>query len=324
MKNQTRADIKTFFNSDRAVLMFCIGIALIFWLLVKLSQIYKTTKDYEITYLLPEGKTFMEPPLNKVKATIEGKGWDLISNHFRNKNVAINFNLSDLPSQPINPNLIVDKIQNILPANIDALDVNTDYFSVQVENKAEKKIPVILNSKLEFAPRFHMTDSLRLIDDSVTISGPLSIIEQLESWQTDTLVLNKIQASAKLKVPLVPPKNSQLSLNLQEIEIELNVEEFTQKDIFVPIVVKNAPDSLKIFPENIKMSFTVGFGNYNSIKSSEFTAEVDLKDIPLNTEKNTIPVFVIKQPAYIKNLNFNPKSVEFFFVETTESEPPSD
>ncbi len=324
MKNQTKADIQSFFNSDRAILMFCIGIALIFWLLVKLSQNYKTTRDYVITYSLPEGKTFVEYPINTVKATIRGKGWDLISNHFRNKNAAINYDLSGLPSQPINSNSIIDKIQNILPVNVEAIDVNIDYYSVLVENKSEKKVPIVLNTELEYAPRFHLGDSIQLLTDSVTVSGPISIIQNLENWQSEILVLKNIQVSDTHKVALVTPSNTQLSLSQNEIEIDLKIEEFTEKDVFVPIIVKNAPDSLKIFPENIKMSFTVGLSNYNLISSSDFIAEVDLKDIPLNTEKNTIPVLVTKHPSYIKNLIFNPKSVEFFFVETTPTEPESE
>ncbi len=325
MKRPTKADINSFINSDRAILMFCIGIALIFWFLVKLSLKYKTTSDYEISYSLPQGKTFIEPPLKIVKATLEGEGWDLISNQFRNKNTIINFDLSELPSQAVNSSQIMDKIKSILPPNFEVSDVNTDFIFLKIENEAEKKVPVILNTKLEFAPRFHMIDSIIVHIDSVVVSGPLSVIEQLKEWQTDTLVLEKIQTSGIHKVPLVNPNtlNSQLSFGVNEIEIELKVEEYTEKDVFVPILVKNAPDSLKIFPENIKMSFTIGLSNYNKIKSSDFTVEVDLKDIPLNIEKNTIPVFITRQPDYIKNLNYNPKSVEFFFVETLEGQTPS-
>jgi YbbR domain-containing protein len=320
MKRLTKADIQSFYNSDRAILMFCIGIALIFWLLVKLSQNYKTSGEYEITYSLPQGKTFVEAPLKAVKITLEGQGWDLISNNFRNKISTINFNLSELPAQTFPSNLIRDKIQSILPASIEAGDVNTDYIAVKIENQKEKKVPIILNYKLEFAPRFHQIDSMTLSLDSVIVSGPRSIVENLTEWQTEILVLKDIQASGIYKVPLLKPSNSQLSLNVPEIETELKVEEFTEKDVFVSVLVKNAPDSLKIFPENIKMSFTVGLSNYNKIKSSEFTVEVDLKDIPLNIEKNTIPVLITRQPTYIKNLIFNPKSVEFFFVETAKEE----
>lgn len=323
MKNPTRADIRTFFNSDRAILMFCIGIALIFWLLVKLSQSYKTTKDYEISFTLPEGKTFVETPINIVKATLEGEGWDLISNYIKNRNDTVSFELAELPSQAFNSSAIIDKIQSNLPDNIDVNDVNTDFIFVQIENQAEKKVPLILNTDLAFATRFYMIDSISMLTDSILILGPRSLIDELENWQTETLVLRDVQKSGIHTIPLVKPKNSQIILGTNQIEIEFKVEEFTEKDVFVPIIVKNAPDSLKIFPQNIKLSFNVGLSNYNVINSSDFTVEVDLKDIPLNIEKNTIPVFITRQPSYIKNLNFNPKSVEFFFVETTAEEPPS-
>ncbi len=323
MKRPTKADIKTFYNSDRAILMFCIGIALIFWLLVKLSQKYKTTGDYEISYSLPQGKTFIEPPLKIVKATLEGEGWDLISNSLKNKNTVINFDLSDLPTQTFHSSLIIDKIQSVIPANIEASDVNTDFIYVQIENQAEKKVPIILKTELEFAPRFHLLDSLLISADSVIVSGPHTAIESLQDWPTEVLSLKNIQSSSIHKLSLVQPVNSQLSLSMNEIDVDMKVEEVTEKEVFVPVIVKNAPDSLKIFPENIKMSFTVGLSHYNEIHGADFTVEVDLKNIPLNIEKNTIPVIVTNQPAEIKNLIYNPKSVEFFFVETSKDQTPS-
>ena len=304
--------------------MFCIGIALIFWLLVKLSQGYKTTRNYEISYSMPDGKTFVEPPLKIVTATIEGEGWELISNHFLNRIDTVNFELAELPSQAVNSSAIIDKIQGTLPDNIDVTDINTDFIFVQIENKAEKKVPIVLNKELEFASRFHLMDSIALSADSITLFGPISLLDNLEEWQTEKFVLNNIQTSEIHRVPLVKPVNAQISLSVNEIEVELKVEEYTEKDVFVPIIVKNAPDSLKVFPENIKMSFTTGLSNYNEIRGSDFTAEVDLKGIPLNTEKNTIPVLITRQPSNIKGMIFSPKSVEFFFVETKEEEPPSD
>ena len=318
MKRKTRTEIQTFFNSDRAILMFCIGIALVFWLVVKLSKSYKTTKDYEISYTLPEGKTFVEPPLRTVRAAIEGEGWELISNHFRNRNSIINFELTDLPSQAINSTAIIDKIQGIISDNIDVLNVNIDFNSIKIEKQGEKMVPIVLHTDLEFAPRFHMIDSIQLSNDSIKVLGPSSLIEQLQEWQSELLVLKNIQKTTVLNVPLALPKNSQIILENSEVEVTIPVEEFTEKDVFVPILIRNAPDSLKVFPENIKMSFTVGLNNYNEINSSDFVVEVDLKDIPLNTENNTIPVLVTRQPNEIKGLNYNPKSVEFFFVETVE------
>jgi len=298
--------------------MFCIGIALIFWLLVKLSQTYKTTREYTIDYIVPESMVLAEPPAKAVKVTIAGKGFDLISNYFRNRKNEIKFELSEAPEQTLTTSLISDKIQNILSGNIEVSDVNTDFIFLKVEKKAQKKVPLVFNSQLDFAPRIYLIDSISLSADSVSVSGPKSYIETLHDWPTDTLKLSNIQKNGTHKLPLTRPVNAQIVPAFDVIDVTLKVDEFTEKEVIVPIIVKNAPDSLKIFPENIKLSFTVGLSNYNLVSSADFTVEVDLKDIPLDTEKNTIPVLLSNRPSIVHNINVNPKSVEFFFVKTKD------
>jgi len=103
------------------------------------------------------------------------------------------------------------------------------------------------------------------------------------------------------------------------VTVTLKVEQFTERSLFVPITIKNAPDSLKTFPERAKLSCVVGLSKYNDIDKNSFQLVADLKGIPLNTEKNTIPVLVTKQPDFVRAVNFQPRSVEFFFVETQDS-----
>src|SRR5690606_32455362 len=106
--------------------------------LVKLSQTYKTTREYTIDYIVPESMVLAEPPAKAVKVTIAGKGFDLISNYFRNRKNEIKFELSEAPEQTLTTSLISDKIQNILSGNIEVSDVNTDFIFLKVEKKAQK------------------------------------------------------------------------------------------------------------------------------------------------------------------------------------------
>ena len=94
----------------------------------------------------------------------------------------------------------------------------------------------------------------------------------------------------------------------------VEVEQFTEKSLFIKVDVKNAPDSLKIFPERIRLTCVLGLSRYNEIAPEDFALEVDLKNIPLNTVNNTIPILVTKQPNYIDNIKLSDRSVEFFFV----------
>ena len=91
-------------------------------------------------------------------------------------------------------------------------------------------------------------------------------------------------------------------------------EQFTEKSLFLPVTVKNAPDSLKIFPNKVKTNFVIGLSQYDAISEKDFQLEVDLNGIPINQANNTAPISLIKQPAEVKNIRFSPKSVQFLFV----------
>ena len=62
--------------------MFCIGIALVFWLLVKLSGEYFLEKQVNISYQLPQDKAFSKKPPSDIVARVEGTGWDLLFSYF--------------------------------------------------------------------------------------------------------------------------------------------------------------------------------------------------------------------------------------------------
>jgi len=85
--------------------------------------------------------------------------------------------------------------------------------------------------------------------------------------------------------------------------------------LFIPISVLNGPDSLKIFPDKIKLNCKVSLKDYDKVNYSDFKAEVNLKDVTPEAENNTIPVLLKSTPSNVSNVSFSPKSVEFFFVQ---------
>ena len=71
-------------KKDRAILMTCIGIAFVFWVLVKLSQPYTSECEILLDYDLPEDKVLRETPPEKITATLKGNGWDLFREYRNN------------------------------------------------------------------------------------------------------------------------------------------------------------------------------------------------------------------------------------------------
>ena len=296
--------------------MACICIAFVFWLLIKLSKPFESEKVFQIIYHVPESKTLVEAVPTSIKASIKGIGWDLISYYFKSNSSVISFTLEDRPRFLINSNLLFQKIAEQIATNgLELSKINPDNILIELENKVEKKIPLVLQADLHFVPQYFLKDSSKLIPDSVLIAGPSTKIESINSWSTEYKEIKDLKTSCTLEIDLEKTNDPQISLKPQKVKLELEVEQFTQKTLFLPILVKNAPDSLNIFPSKVKLNCTVGLSRYEQLSPSDFLVEVDLKNISPSTENNTATIHLIKAPKYIKNVNFSPKAVEYFIIQ---------
>ncbi len=318
MKLPNKVDVKKFLDSDRAILILCVFIALVFWVLVKLSQTFYTVADVQINYQLPVGKSFVTSPPSNAIATLKGTGWDLISHYMKSEKSEVEFEIKNVTSQAINAGLLIDKIQQTVQSGIEINDVNMDFIFVEIESETESKVPVKLNHQIKLAKQFQLTDSIIIEPAEIILTGPSTEVENFKLWETKVLELENIKKDQSVEIELLPSDNKEIYLSHSKVTVHLKVEQFTEKSMFIPITIKNAPDSLKTFPEKAMLTCNVRLSKYNEVDRNSFELAVDLKGIPLNSEKNTIPVLISKKPAYIDRLDIKPKSVEFFFVETNK------
>lgn len=307
-------------REERAILLGCMGIALVFWLLVKLSQIYQTDREVQFKFELADDKSFSIMPPEQINAVIEGTGWDLMFDYFKESKVYLAYNLHNTDRLNLNVGQITGDItRNLSTQKVKVIRVDYDDLSLILEDKDYRTVPVHLNAAISLSSDFYLKDSLILLPDSISIAGPGSKIALIEHWGTDSLNLKDIDKNIRIKQKLLTPP-PEITLSTQEVEVNIEVERFTEKFFFVPIVVKNAPDSIKIFPEIIKVRSVVGLSKYEEISANDFKLEVDLQNIPLNTSKNSVPIILKEQPSFVRHVTFSPKSAEFFILEVDAKE----
>ncbi len=317
-----RERIKEFLKTDRGILLISMGVALTFWLMIKLSQPYESNRVVALDYTLPESKSFVQIPPSKMKATLEGVGWDLMYDFFWGAPCEITLNLTEQPHQSINNAIIKSKIvARLASTQVKVAGVEYDYIEIFLENKKSKKVAVSLRTDLKFAPEFRLKTAVAVQPDSVEVSGPESFLTTLENWPTTLLSLEGLNASFARMLPLQSPTLEQVTIDPTQVEVQAAIEQYTGKSLFVPVSVINAPDSLNIFPDKIKVSFVVGLSQYNIITSDSFLIIADLKGISLNETNNAVPLTMLKQPKAASTIHFSPQAVEFLYVkeETPDS-----
>lgn len=305
--------IKIQLREERAILLICFGIALSFWLMVKLSRTYTAEKPVVLRFELPEDKVFSSSPPDDMHVQLSGRGWELMIDYLYSPQIILYYKLSNTQWFNLNKWQLRNDISSKLAfSNIQIKEASYDDVALPLENKIVKKIPIHLNYSFSFAPGYQL-QGIQLSPDSLKVSGPGTLLDTLKMWQTAPLALENLKSNTKRTLALRKPTKG-LAIATELVEATVLVEQFTEKSIFVPLMVKNAPDSLKIFPELVKLTCVVGLSQYNAVNQNDFQVEIDLAKIPLNEGKNTVPIVLKKQPDYVTNVQFAPKSAEFFIL----------
>jgi hypothetical protein len=105
-----------------------------------------------------------------------------------------------------------------------------------------------------------------------------------------------------------------LSFEKSEVTIAIEVKEFTQKSILIPLSLKNSPtdSNIKLLPESIIIDFDVSLESFNKIKTSDFLIEIDYHN--KNELENYMIPKLIKFPDSILNVELRQDKVNYLIL----------
>ncbi len=293
---------RQFLTRERAVLMVCIGIALCFWVLNRLSTKFRKTTPIHLEYFTPTGKALRTLPPQYANVSWQGTGWDLLTGSA--PRVALTVESNSVQTFYLRT-IVAQQLGN------EVFSVSPEQITVEIEDITSKIVPVEAVAQLSFWKGFDLADDIELTPSVITVEGAKSVLDNLNALKTDTLRFQKLKDTVEITVKLAA--NPILKFSRTDVVARLAVEQFTEKSIFVPLTVRNAPQRLQIFPNKIKLDCTVALSRYAALNGDNFIAVVDLKNVDAKSKNNTVPIVLSGQPSFVRNVKFSPQSVEFFF-----------
>lgn len=120
--------------------------------------------------------------------------------------------------------------------------------------------------------------------------------------------MNNISESSKIKIAILKPDN--IKTNITTAEIDIAVDKFTEGEIEVPVLVKNAPKGLNIYPKKVKVIYKIGLKNFNKINENSFKIECDYNQDKNGEVSYLIPKFK-KSPDIITLIRIVPEKIDF-------------
>ena len=308
-----------FSKQDRQIIISCLCIALIIWVLNKLSKSYETEIPIEVSYinLLPMDKVLINEPEKKLFLWVEATGSSLLRNRsvFRQP-FEIDFSRHSKSSELKTFDLINQFEEKL--SNINVRNIKPKTIQFQFDDKKTKLLPILLNRQITIAKGFELEkNGLQLMPDSVKISGPASMIDSLKFWETEQLTHNNVAQNIEGKLKLKAPQELGFQVYKNIIDYKIKVEEYTEKELNLKIRTVNLPPSSKvfIFPQHVKINFQVSLNDFEQVDTSYFKVIADFENFDINNNKKIDLQIAEKPVTGIKDLHIRPKSIEYIIIE---------
>jgi hypothetical protein len=313
-----KLQFRLFSGGDRSIFLISLLIACMFWIASRFSQRYVHDYVFNVEYEYPDDLSFATAPVRHITAELSSNGWDLfrtsLKSDFNVLKVSSGYNGENRISRSVLIDLIKQKLNN--PA-IGVSSINVDALEFNFEDKISKTVKVNLLGSIGYGPGVTLKESVTIQPDVITVTGPVSLVQGINSWSTETVVFENITSDNSKNVKLKPASNDLISTDIKEVVVTVPVEQVTEKSFYVPVSFDTS-GVYKLFPNKILVTCTVGLSKYDLVKKEMFAFGLPTSFEPMN--QGSVPVQLIKKPDFILNVQYRPNSVQFFLLGQTNEE----
>jgi len=314
--SRLKIHISGLFKSKKInVLLVFVLLALLFSLLTKLSKDYTKTISFDIEMTnVPSQYVILKDSVQMLDVTLTSSGFNLIKYYVVDPKLTLDFSTikRDKKQYIWTKNSQFQNIVNQFNVGTTINALKPDSIKFNYDTRFIKRLPVVLDQKIKFAPGFDIANPYVLKPDSIDVTGSKMMIDTLRQIKTKTLSMSDVNNDINMLVDVNLPNNGgDFSLSSSQVEVFGEVTKFTEGSIFVPVRISNLPENLSInyFPKEIEVVFYTSLENYGNISINSFKVECDFGT--LNDFENQLIPKIIEKPKQVKNVRLGAKSIEF-------------
>jgi hypothetical protein len=310
-----RVKEKTPQQNSAAILITCMGIAVLLWLTNKLSHEYNGELYAKVNYInIPEGNILGGKTTQQLTLQIKTKGFNLLWLKLKGRKISIDVNINKLPQNRnfVSTNRLKPDIAIQIAKEYELLAIHPDTLLYGLDKKYSKTIPVVLKSNLEFEQQYGLSGKIILNPSQVKISGPRQDINGIEKWETELVEYRNLKSNKEGTVKLKQPSLSGFNVEPEVVKYTIPVEEFTEQEIEVEIKMLNVPKktNLVLYPKKVKITCQVAMKDFDKVKSSQFRVIADFENIDFSKNKY-VDIQVVQSPDFVKRMQHSPRKAEY-------------
>ena len=300
------------------VFLFFLLLALIYSMLSKLTSNYTKTIVFAVKAVdVPSDQVVLDQSIDSIRLELKGYGYNLAKYYIDEPLIEISLNnLNKVNSKyQWTKQRNFSDLQSKFNKSVSLVSSSVDQIDFIIEQYESKKVPIELELAIGYKSGFDSFQEYKLSKDSITVTGPNSLIDTINVIQTHKLVLNEIDSEINTKIKIKSPENNNITHSDTEIDFQLKVEKFTEESIKVPITIVNIDDNMKInyYPKVVSVLYRVSIKDYKAVNPMDFRVECDLNTI--NKDNSVLISSITKKPSNVKKCRIENNQIQYVIIE---------
>ena len=303
-------------NLKLKVFLVFLCLSFVFWMLTKLSKVYKSDIEFSVNYHnLPAKRVIQNDPVKQITSSVKASGFSLLNYKINPKTLEVDIHNLAYKTGSIfyylpNANLTQLSAQLDVDSSIERVLQDTIFFNLGL-NKT-KKIPVKFNSDIKYKLGYNLVGNVSVEPDSIEITGPEAILDTINNIRTDKVELLNISSGFSEVVKLNLIGAEKITYATDQVSVSGNVDKFTEGSFIVSFNIINAPLEYRLttFPREVKILYQVGLSDYNKVVKENFVIECDYSVSVDNNLTYLIPELK-EGSTLITSVRIIPNKIEF-------------
>ena len=307
-------------DGNALIFLVFLFLSMCFWILNALQKDnYTTEVKYPVRFSNSGNTELVNGKLKReLTLKIKGGGFAILKYRLNNQFLAESIDLSNLQRVSINGKrgaILSTKdyykhIENKLVNGMELVGITPDTLFIPLMKKVFKRLPVHVDATVSFERQCQYSGAIGVMPDSITVSGPESVLDTLSSISTPELVCEELDDTLVRNVVLAD--YDLLEFETNRVVVTIPVEPFTEAFAMVPVRALNLPDSLvlKSFPSEVKVSYHIGLSR-KLFSPTDFSMIVDFESIDIQNPPSRLKVKLNDRPKHIHNMSYSPLFVEY-------------
>ena len=291
----------------------CVLISAVLWFTLTMRETYSVEVEMptEVVNLPPDQALVALPP-RTVDVQVEGEGFELLRL------------LYDRPPIPINAAADEANLDNAvytvpeLSRGVSVTSMTPSEVALRKEPRVTRTVPVRSGVDVRVPPTHDLTDSLRIVPDSVEVSGAASIVDSLAAWPTARRLFEDVRDTLDVRVPLADTLRGLVERSREDVRLVAPVEPFTEGIRDVEVIVRSAPsggETVTLEQPTVRVRYRVPLSQYTrSQETSELFATVSYDAIRADHTGRVRPELHIPSGLLLRDVEVEPSTLSYYTV----------